>query len=174
MRFASPLCGAALLCLALGGCGYRAGSPANPLPLAVSTIAIPGFENVTSRYKLSDRMPAALTREFIARTRYRVVPDADSADAILRGAVLNYQSFPNVVDQSSGRATGVQLIVSLQLSLTERKTGKVLFSRPSMEVRNRYEISIDQNAYFEESDVALERVSREVARTVVSAVLEAF
>jgi hypothetical protein len=43
-----------------------------------------------------------------------------------------------------------------------------------MEVRQRYEIAIDQDAYFEESDIALERLSRDVARAVVSGVLEAF
>ena len=43
-----------------------------------------------------------------------------------------------------------------------------------MEVRQRYEISVDQLQYFEESDIALDRVSREVARSVVSAILEAF
>jgi hypothetical protein len=43
-----------------------------------------------------------------------------------------------------------------------------------MEVRERYEIAVDPNAYFEESDVAVERLSHNVARSVVSAVLEAF
>ena len=83
-------------------------------------------------------------------------------------------SFPNVSDPATGRATSVQVSVFLQLSLLDRKSGKVLFNRPSMEFRTRYEISVDQSAYFEESDVALDRLSREVARTVVSAVLEAF
>jgi len=79
-----------------------------------------------------------------------------------------------VVDQKTGRANSVQLSAILQINLTERATGKVLFSRPSMEVRQRYEISVDQLQYFEESDIALDRVSREVARSVVSAILEAF
>ena len=43
-----------------------------------------------------------------------------------------------------------------------------------MEVRKRYEIAIDPHKYFEESDLALERVSKDVAETVVSSVLEAF
>ena len=43
-----------------------------------------------------------------------------------------------------------------------------------MEFRERYEISVDQKAYFEESDPALERLSRNVARTLVSAILENF
>jgi hypothetical protein len=144
------------------------------LPDRVRSIAVPAFANITTRYKLTDRLPAAITRELLTRTRYRVVPDESNADAVLRGTVINFLSFPNVVDQATGRSTGVQVIVNLQLTLTERESGKVLYSRPNMEVRERYEISIDPNAYFEESDVAVERLSHNVARSVVSAVLEAF
>ena len=43
-----------------------------------------------------------------------------------------------------------------------------------MEFRERYEVSVDPSAYLEESDAALTRLSRDVARTVVSAVLERF
>jgi hypothetical protein len=50
----------------------------------------------------------------------------------------------------------------------------VLFNRPHLEFRQRYEISVNQVQYFEESEPALERLSRDVARTVVSTVLEAF
>jgi hypothetical protein len=64
--------------------------------------------------------------------------------------------------------------VTLQVSLTDRATGKVLFNRPNMDMRQRYEISTNQLAYFEESDAALDRMSGEVARSVVSAILEMF
>ena len=65
-------------------------------------------------------------------------------------------------------------MVILQLSLTDRSNGAVLFNRPAMEVRERYEIATDPKAYFEESEAAMLRLSRDVARTVVSAVLENF
>jgi hypothetical protein len=68
----------------------------------------------------------------------------------------------------------VQFSAFLQVNLVERVTGKVLFTRPNMEVRQRYEISQNPLEYFEESDIALDRASREVARSVVSAILEAF
>lgn len=93
---------------------------------------------------------------------------------MLTGAVVNYMSFPNVSDPRSGRATGVQVSVYLQVTLTERASGKVLYTRPNLEFRQRYEIAVDQAAYFEESDIALDRLSRDVARTLVSSVLEAF
>jgi hypothetical protein len=156
------------------GCGYRVAGRADLLPRSIHTIAIPAFRNATTRYKLSERLPAAITREFLSRTRYQVVSDPNTADAILQGSVTSYSSYPTTFDPDTGRASAVQLSVLLDVTLRERTTGAVLFSRPRMEFRERYEISVDQKAYFEESDPALERLSRDVARTVVSAILEKF
>lgn len=160
--------------LLFSSCGYHVSNHMDALPKKIHTIAVPAFENLTTRYKLSDQLPANITREFISRSRYRVVADPNQADAVLRGAVTNYISYPTVFDQSTGRASGVQMSVFLQLNLVDRQTGAVIFTRPSMEVRQRYEISVDQVTYFEESDIGLERLSRDVAKTVVSAILEAF
>jgi len=164
----------ALTLLALNGCGYHVSGHADLLPSTIKTIAIPAVGNATNRYKLSDWLASTLTREFISRTRYRIVTDPGQADAMLRVVVINYYSYPVVSDQVTGRANSVQLSAILQINLTERATGKVLYTQPRMEVRQRYEISVDQLKYFEESDIALDRVSREVARSVVSAILEAF
>ncbi|MFN3324630.1 MAG: LPS assembly lipoprotein LptE [Bryobacteraceae bacterium] len=155
------------------GCGYRVSGKADLLPTHIKSIAIPAFGNVTTRYKLTERLPAAIGREFISRTRYRVVADPNEADAILNGVVSNYISYPTVFD-TSGRASGIQLSVFLQMTLVERASGAVLYSQPNMEFRQRYEIAVDQRAYFEESDAALERLSGDVARAVVSAILERF
>ena len=158
----------------LPGCGYRVAGKADLLPKDLKVIAIPAFGNVTTRYKLTDKLPAAITREFLTRTRYQVVADPEEADAILQGAVVNYFSSSTVFDPQTGRASGVQMSVFLQVTLQDRKTGAILYQRPSMEFRQRYEISVDQLAYFEESDVALARLSQDVARTLVSSILENF
>ena len=158
----------------LAGCGYRVSGRADLLPKNVRTIAIPAFTNLTTRYKLAEHLPAALGREFISRTRYEIVADPANADAILSGAVISYSAYSTILDPVTGRAAGVQLNVILQLRLTERVSGKVLFDRPSFEARQRYEISVDGMAYFDETSTALERLSKEVARSVVSAILENF
>ena len=168
------LAAALLAALALGGCGYHVSGHADTLPATVRTIAVPAFENVTTRYKLTQRIPAAITREFISRTRYHVVADPDAADAVLRGAVVNFYSYPTIFDPATGSAAGVQAIVVLDIRLIEKKTGKMLYRNSGMAIQGRYEITSDQMAYFEESDTALDRVSQDVARTVVSAILENF
>jgi hypothetical protein len=158
----------------LSSCGYHVAGKADLVPKTVHTIAIPAFANITTRYKLTDHLPEAITREFISRTRYQIVNDPDQADAILRGAVINYAAYPTIFDQKTGRTSGLQVNVTMQITLTERATGKVLFSRPSFDAHQRYEISIPANTYFDESDAALARLSRDVARDVVSAILENF
>lgn len=168
------LVSALLPVLLLGGCGYQVGGKANLIPSNVRTIAVPAFTNVTTRYKLTERLPSAITREFLTRTRYRIVADPNEADAILNGAVVNFMSAPTVFDQASGRAAGIQVMVFLNLTLVDKSTGNILFRRDNLEVRERYEISADPKAYFDESEVGLERLSQQVARQVVSSVLEAF
>ena len=156
-------------------CGYHVAGKADLMPQTIHTIAIPAFGNVTTRYKLTDHLPQAISHEFIARTRFQIVNDPEQADAVLRGSVINYASYPTLFDQQSGRASGLQVNLTMQVSLVERATGKVIFSRPSFEMHQRYEISVTSSrAYFEESDAALDRLSRDVARDVVSSILENF
>jgi hypothetical protein len=167
-------CATVALGMVLVSCGYHVSGHADLLPSTIKTVAVPAFTNLTTRYKLTDRMPEAIAREFITRTRYRVVPREDAADAVLHGAVVSYLSNATILDPATGRASGVELHVMLQVSLVERATGKVLFSRPSFEVRERYQISTDPAKYYDESESALARASQEVASQVVTAILENF
>ncbi len=160
--------------LLISGCGYRVAGKADLLPDDLHTIAIPAFYNNTTRLKLTQSLPKAIAREFISRTRYRIVAEPDDADAYLHGGVVNYLSYPTIFDAGTGRAAGIQMIVILDLKLYERESGKLLYQNPHFSIQKQYEVSTDQVAYFEESDTALERLSGDVARTVVSAVLENF
>jgi hypothetical protein len=162
-----------LPCLFLS-CGYRLSSRSTLIPRHVKTIAIPAFANATTRYQLAQQLPADLTREFISRTRYRIVADPNAAEAVLEGSVIQYLGYPVVFDPASGRASTIQIHVILSVTLRDRASGAVLFTNPSLEIRERYELSVDQRAYLEESDPALRRASREAARRLVSALLEAF
>jgi hypothetical protein len=164
----------ALFGIAATSCGYRISGTADLMPKHVQTIAIPAWSTETVRYRLTERLPAAITREFISRTRYNVVADPNEADAVLTGAVTGYNAFPTVLDPITGRNAAVQVSVILSLKLTERVSGKVLYERQNYEARQQYEISVDPKAYFEESGPAMERLAAEVARSVVSSVLEAF
>jgi len=159
----------------LASCGYHIAGKADLVPKDVHTIAIPPFTNATVRYKLADSLPEALSREFITRTRYRIVNDPTQADAVLRGGVVNYVAYPTVIDQSTGRTSGLQIILILNVTLTDRETGKVIFSRPRYEAHERYELSTTNDTqYFDESGAGIQRLSVDVARDLVTSILENF
>jgi hypothetical protein len=164
---------AAICACLLASCGYHTAGQAGLLPKTVLTIGVPAFTNGTTRYKLSDTLPEAIAKEFISRSRFHVT-NAAGADAVLKGSVLTYSSNATLFDQKTGLATSVEVHLALQVTLTERKTGKILFSRPRMEFTDSYEIPLQQGQYFDESDAALSRVSKRVAQQVVSAILNDF
>lgn len=169
----APALMAAML-LGAASCGYKTGGKGETLPATLHTIAIPAFHNVTTKYKLTGMLPQEIGREFTARTRYKIVSDPSDADAVLEGSIVRYYSAPTVYDPATSRSSGVQVMVWLNITLKERASGKVLFKRINFDVKERYEITGDQQTYLDESDAALGRLSRSVARQVVSSVLEAW
>ncbi len=163
----------ALACLS-AACGYHVGGHGEAVPATVKTIAIPPLVNNSMRPKLPAMLAADITREFHARTKYIIITDPTQADAVLKGAIAKFVNFPTIADPTTGNATGAGCVVTMNLTLTERRTGKVLFSQAGVEYRERYEISLDPKTYFDESDTALERLSRDLARSIVTAILEKF
>jgi hypothetical protein len=155
------------------GCGYRVAGTTNLLPKNIHTIAVIPFGNGTTQYKLSTYLTEAISHELVARTSYAIVADPSQADATLSGGIANIFNNATVADPVTGRGTGAQIIIVMQVRLVA-KDGKVLFNRPNLEFRDRYEISVDAKQYFDESQAALGRLSNDVARTVVSAILENF
>jgi hypothetical protein len=67
----------------------------------------------------------------------------------------------------------VLVIVGMRVSLTD-KQGKVLYQNPSYVFREQYQVSRELSSFFEEDSPAMQRLSREFARTLVSNILEGF
>ncbi|MBZ5722637.1 MAG: hypothetical protein LAO03_20040 [Acidobacteriia bacterium] len=156
------------------GCGYHTAGHAGTLPDQVRVIAIPSFVNQTQTFKIEQNLTAAVVREMVTRTHYRVVNQAgDDADATLRGTVTSTYTSPLTYDSRTGRAATVLVVVSMKVSLTD-KQGKVLYQNPAYVFRDQYQVSSDLNSFFEEDSPALERLSQEFARTLVSNILEGF
>jgi len=165
---------AALLCLVSAGCGYHTAGHAAQLPDNVKTIAIPAFSNETQTYKIEQMLTAAVVREMVTRTHYHVLNQtSDDADATLRGSVISTYSAPLTYDSQTGRASSVLVTVNMKVALTD-KQGKVLYENPSYIFRQQYQVSSDLTSFFEEDTPALQRLSQEFARTLVSNILEGF
>jgi outer membrane lipopolysaccharide assembly protein LptE/RlpB len=167
-----------LLLSALGllasACGYHEGGRGDRIPPDVKTIAVPIFVNKTPRYRIEQKLAGAVTREFIERTKFRVTTDTTQADAVLKGTVTDVRAGVVTFDLNTGRATTLQVQVTAQVTLTDSHTKKVIFSNPAYVFREEYQISQSTPSLFEEDQPALDRLSRDMARTLVTDILENF
>ncbi len=162
------------LALADAGCGYHTAGHSVALPPNVRTIAIPGFASQSPTFRVEQILTDAVVREFNTRTRFHVVHEVNAdADAVLKGTVLSASTAPLTYDTQTGRVASALVTVSMQISLTDRQ-GKVLFQNPSYLFHEQYELSRDLPSFFEEDSSAVERLSRDFARTLVSNILEAY
>ncbi len=162
-----------LLALILTSCGYHTAGKGSRLPTDVKTLAVPAFVNQTQTYRIEAILTEAVVREFNTRTRYRVVGDATNADAVLKGTVTGTQLAPLTYDSNTGRASTALVTVNMKVVLTARD-GRVLYQNSNFVYREQYQISRELSSFFEEQGPAMQRLSQDFARTLVSNVLEMY
>jgi hypothetical protein len=169
--------------LASNGCGYALAGRGNFLPAYIRTIGIPSFENYTSLFQIGQLVTDKVRTEFIGRGNYKIVPEATGADAVLVGVVTNVMVVPTnfSAEQQASRYT---ITVTANIQLRDVQKDTILWSNPSITIREEYDATstltndpsgfVDPSSFFNQESNALERVSSEFSRSVVSAILEAF
>jgi outer membrane lipopolysaccharide assembly protein LptE/RlpB len=162
-----------LFALILASCGYHTAGKASRIPVDVKTLAVPAFVNQTQTYRIEAVLTEAVVREFNARTKYRIVTDPNAADAVLRGTVTGTQLAPLTYDSNTGRASTALVTVNMKVVLTA-KDGRVLYENSNYLYREQYQISRELSSFFEEQGPAVQRLSHDFARTLVSNVLEMY
>jgi outer membrane lipopolysaccharide assembly protein LptE/RlpB len=161
------------LLMLFASCGYHTASSSSHLAPDVKILAVPSFQNQTHTYHVETGLTSAVIREFNTRTRYRVVQTEADADAVLRGTVVSAEVAPVAYDSVTGRASTGLVTIIVKVTLTARD-GRVLYSNPNYVFRDQYQISNELASFFEEQGPALDRISRDFSRTLVSNILEAF
>ena len=174
MSFARPILLLAIIAGAMSGCGYHTAGHATRIPASVRVIAVPVFVNQTQTYRIEQMLTRDVVREFIGRTHYQIANDAgQSSDAVLKGTVLSAQASPLTYDAQTGRISSAVVTVSMKVSLADH-AGHILFENQNYTFRQQYQVSREVTSFFEEETPALQRMSQDFARTLVSDILEAF
>src|SRR5690242_9067040 len=104
-------------------CGYHTAAHDTAILDTVHSIALAAAINQTHTYKIEQMLTSAVVREMVTRTRYRIISNGDDADAILKGIVLSTYTTPMTYDSKTGRAASVLVVISLDVSLTDKQGG---------------------------------------------------
>ena len=158
----------------LFSCGYQVAGRGERLPPDIKTIAVPIFVNQSSTFRIEQKLAAAITHEFIERTKFRITPNPTGADAVLKGTVKDVRSGVITFDLNTGRASSLQIQVTADVKLQDLHSKKVVYANPNFVFREEYQVSQTTSGLFQEDQAALDRLSRDLARTLVTEVLENF
>lgn len=168
-----------IVLFALGGsagCGYSLAGRGSFLPPHIRTIGVPNFTNLTSVYDIERRVSERVRSELIGRGKYTVEPAATGVDAVIVGTITSITIAPSAYNDQR-LATRYQLVLTASIEFRDVTDNRIIWSNPSMQFREEYPISgtiSDPNAFFDQDVNALDRLAEEFARTLVSAILEAF
>lgn len=158
--------------LGMAGCGYHTLGAATHLPPDTHTLYVPMFAIRTEGYHTEEVMTQAVIREFEARTRLRVTPDAGgNPDAVLHGTILQETVAPLTYNTTTQQSSSFLITVVVAVRLTGRE-GQTLYENPKYVFRQQYQSTTDLPTFLDESPAAEERLSRDFARALVADVLE--
>jgi hypothetical protein len=164
---------------ALSSCGYALAGRGAFLPAYIQRIGIPTFVNRTTVFNLETLLTEKVRSEFIGRGKYQILPESTGVDALLTGEVIAVSLLPSSYT-ADNLASRYALTMIARIELRDMKENKVLWENPALMFRQEYEATGGQGvvgdpaAFFQQDTNALERISTEFARTIVSAILEAF
>jgi hypothetical protein len=139
---------------------------------------VPTFINRSVVFNLETMLTQKVRGEFIGRGKYQILPDSTGVDALLSGEVTAVSITPSSFNPQQ-LASRYAITMTARIELRDVRENKVLWENPSVIFRQEYDATagrsaIDPAAFFQQDTNALERMSTEFARTIVSAILEAF
>jgi Lipopolysaccharide-assembly len=156
--------------LAAGGCGYsfRASLPAN-----IKTVHVPVLVNRTQEPGIEDFLTSALTQAVVTSGVARIASNAEQADGILEGAIVEY-SLTSLAFDRAANVTRYRLQIALSLSLRERRSGDVIWKQDRIEERSDFPVSGQVTQTIAREQDAVRRAAVDISRAIVSLAFEGF
>lgn len=168
-----------VMSMASSGCGYALAGRGSFLPAYIRTVGIPQIDNRTTFVRLEQVLTEKVRAEFISRGRYTIQPDGVGADAVLTGEITSFSVSPvGFTDQQLASRYLFTVVTSMRF--TDARTGEVLWSDDAVRFTGEYDLNTRSNtalegaSFLDQEASSFDRIANEIARSIVTAILEAF
>jgi outer membrane lipopolysaccharide assembly protein LptE/RlpB len=151
------------------GCGY---SLRGHLPEHLQTVSVPVLQNRTQVPAVENFMTTALLNAFTTNGRLRVTT-VERADAILEGEVVGY-TLQAISYDATANVRQFRLTLTLNLRFRDVRQNKVLLQRSGYSDRADFAVVGTVADTIVASENAIQQAAAEIARSVVSFVVEQF
>ena len=164
--------------LGTASCGYALAGRGSFLPDYIKTLGIPMFGNTTPYQSVEQLFTQKVRLEFQSSRRYTVVPGDEGVDGVVRGEISSISLNPVSLNDAQ-LASRFRVTVIVKVKFDDVKAQKTLWENAALSFSDEYELTssttgTDVAAFVGNERVAMDRMSTDFARSVVSAILEAF
>jgi outer membrane lipopolysaccharide assembly protein LptE/RlpB len=158
-----------LAVLFVSGCGYHVAGKGGAMPPGVESLAIPVFENRTTKPDIESDLTAAFVTEFV--TTVNVEGDAGHA---MYGVIKRYELQP-VSFTKSDINQEYRLTVEMTLTIIDKSSGQVVWRDENISDYEDFTVNInDVTETTEREEAALGKLARDTARLVKERMMEGF
>jgi hypothetical protein len=166
------------LTLVSSSCGYALAGRGSFLPDYIRVVGIPQIDNRSTFQQVELVFTEKIRTEFIGRGKYTIVPEASGSDAVLSGEITGISVQPVGFNESQ-LASRYLFIMTMKVRLTDTRTNMVLWSNDALTFREESELTTRtasttfDSSFLDQERSSFDRIATDVARTVVTAILEA-
>lgn len=165
-----------LICLLLGlllfGCGYQFRGQSSRLPGDVRAVYIELLANRTTEPFLENRLTNAVSRRFARKREVDVVARRSSAQAILSGQIIRYESNPVSYDKFDEVAE-YRSTMELAAVLSRADNGKTLW-KGTLSWSEEYLANADKTIQDDAESAAVVQISERLSDELLAHLLENF
>jgi hypothetical protein len=162
-----------LLFIPLFSCGYSFASRGQSIDNRIQRVYVKSFDNKTAQAEIENYVRTAFVNQFIQNSRFKIVNSEESADAIVKGTILNLNTSP-LSYLKNDLAAEERATIILEVTFRENESGKIIWSSKNMTGTVDYTLSDDINLLSATRKQALIKLANDMAEKAFNLMMFGF
>jgi hypothetical protein len=161
------------ICVFLFGCGYSFSSRGENIDKRIQNVYVESFENKTAQAEIENYVRIAFINQFIQNSRFKIAHSAQSADAIVRGKLINLHTSP-LSHLKNDLAAEERATIIMEVAFEDNASGKVIWSSNNITDSADYTLDNDINLLPSTRKQALVKLANDMAEKTFNLMMSGF
>ena len=157
----------------LFACGYSFAPQGESIDRHIQTVYVQPFENKTAYAGIENYVRTAFINQFIQNSRFKMAPSAETADAIVKGRVLNL-IVSSLSYSANTLAKEERATIFLELTFQDSGNGKIIWSSNNVTGWVDYTLNSDINMLPSDRKNAFAKLANDTAEKVFNLMMSGF
>ncbi|MBN1471112.1 MAG: LptE family protein [Syntrophaceae bacterium] len=157
----------------LFACGYSFAPRGESIDNRIQKVYVDSFENRTAQAGIENYVRTAFVNQFIQNSRFKIASSAESADAIVRGKILNLHTSP-LSHLKNDLAAEERATMIMEVVFEDKANGKVIWSLKDITDSVDYALHEDINLLPSTRRQALTKLANDMAEEAFNLMMSGF